>query len=276
MQLRQWMLALSGNEAISNGITREAERLGLTPQSRARKEREQEQERRVAAAVQAMREETERVMKRLDHLDQASMAALLENEELQRAAREELQRIRESAYEITMPDGSVAKVYRDGDKVRDDAGALVSSDVVKADEVPPAFSTWAERKRWGDALRQTEDSHREIIEYRDRLDSARKRIGGGELSAAELAHVEEDIERMPGAVRRHVETAAPSQRAESGVPGANGDAPPQSGLSSDARPAAPFARAVAGIPAAVARRRDDDLDADLKALPPSVSMNGPR
>ncbi len=59
----------------------------------------------------------------LNRLDDASYQALIETEERLERAREELERIRAQAYEITLPDGTVVKVYRDSDAVRGDTGS---------------------------------------------------------------------------------------------------------------------------------------------------------
>jgi hypothetical protein len=123
MMLRLEILAITGNSPVSNAFTQEADRLGLTLKGRERKERGEQL--KFAAALLAIRQQALEFQSKLDLLEHATMEALRENEEHMREAREELRRIREGAYEITMPDGKVEKVYRDGDKVRTDSGAEV-------------------------------------------------------------------------------------------------------------------------------------------------------
>ena len=90
--------------------------------SQARHAKMKEAERERARDVERMfmemaLAEPERVAafgERLQQLDEASMAALLENEKKLREAEEQLEDVRERAFSLTMPDGRNAKVYRDG------------------------------------------------------------------------------------------------------------------------------------------------------------------
>ena len=67
-----------------------------------------------AHMVMASQERIDALNDRLDKLEQASYAALIEIEEQLELAREELKNIREKAHKVTLPDGTVINVYRDG------------------------------------------------------------------------------------------------------------------------------------------------------------------
>lgn len=217
--LRLEILAFQGFSPVSNAFTEEADRLGLTPKGRERKEREERL--KFAAAMLASRERVVEFQKQLDHLEQATMEALRENEEQLRNAREELRRIRERAYEITMPDGTVEKVYRDGDKVRTDAGVEVDRNIVRPEDLADKAPSWAERNHAGKRVDALAAENEAIKSYQSALRDARERSGKSELSLDELDAVESRVDRtMPESVRRHFEASRPMEdRIINGLPG---------------------------------------------------------
>jgi hypothetical protein len=255
MQLRLEVLALSGNSPVSNALTREADRLGLTPEGRARKEREDQ--RRFAALMEAVRERAAEFHKQLDLLEQASMEALHENEEQLRVARDDLRRIRDRAYEITMPDGAAAKVYRDGDKVRTEAGSEVSPDIIRAEDIGNGHSTWAEHVESSKRVDEL-SARREALEaYQRRVQDAKGAAAGEDVTADELSLLERNLrEDAPVEVVRHFNSSHAAQPA----PAVDADHP-ATGL------AKPFAKAV--NPSALVL---NDSDFEIK---PSVTVSAP-
>ena len=208
-QLQLMVLAESGDSPVSNAFTAEADRLGLTPQAR-----EREDARKLTESLAALREQTVRFQEQLNRLDQASMEALLENEEQQRVAREELKRLQDRAYEITMPDGHTVKLYRDGNSVRDDDGAVVSPDIIKAEDISQNAPTWAERKARGDAITDLEKRRNEIIKFREEVQHTQQHAKSGDISADELGHLQADLDKkIPDDVRRHYGSLAPNESA---------------------------------------------------------------
>lgn len=262
MQLRLHILALSGDSPVSNAFTEEADRLGLTVRGRERKERDAQ--RYVAEQMEAIRERAAEFSKRLDVLDQASAHALFENEDKLRMARKELKRVQNRAYEITMPDGTIAKVYRDGEIVRDDDGTIV--DTIKPDELPASAPTWAERKAYGDAVEGLQSEQAEIIKYRDKLARTRHRLTSGEdLSAEEMSELEADAARMPDTVRRSAGEESPARTANE-PPGARAEG----SLSTSVSPTRSFNAALQP------KTIDHALDDDILRMPPSASVPSPR
>lgn len=260
-------LAATGNEAVllpftlSGGTKAEAER--------QRRERDFEN---FARMVLASRERVEEFTKKLELLDQASAEALVESEEKLRKAKDDLQRLRDRAYELTTPDGGTMKVYRDGSAVRDDGGAQVDPLLIKPEDIPETAPTWQQRKDKGAVLRDAEREHREISEYRERLEKTRKRLEKGAVSEDELDKLDKDVDRMPAMVRKHYEQLAPDAKERAQVPDRTPENRSSSTLLSEARPTQPFAVAAAGLRSAVP---SDDADLDFKKVIPGVSAPSP-
>ena len=258
MMLRLEILAFQGFSPVSNAFTADADRLGLTPQGRERKEREQRQE--FADRMEAIRRQAAAFQRTLDLLEHATLEALRENEEHLRAAREDLQRVRDRAYEVTMPDGTVAKVYRDGDRVRDEAGGDVSPDIVRAEDIGNGHSTWAEHV---DGLKRVEElqTKREALQaYQRRIQGARETVAGDDLSAEELDRLEGNLQKdVPAEVQKNLQAAT----GPAALP-ARDVGPSQSGL------ARPFTKAANGVALALT---DDDF---RSTVAPSVSAPVPR
>lgn len=204
MQLQLMALALSGNSPVSNAFTEEADRLGLTEKGRERKEREEQK--RFSEQMEALREQTKQFQEQMDRLDQACAEALLENDEKLRIAREELDRIREHAYEITMPDGTVAKVYRDGDTVRNDGGEEISQELVKPADVSDDPMQWTHRKEAKETVDRLEQARQHILQYQQKIEVAKERQQAGGLSGEDLEKATAELKRaMPDEVRSKFE-----------------------------------------------------------------------
>ena len=255
MMLRLEILAFQGPSPVSNAFTQEADRLGLTPLGRERIEREDRK--KFADRLEALRRQAEEFRKTLDLLEQATAEALRENAEQLAAAREELRRIRDRAYEITMPDGTVAKVYPDGNKVRTETGSEVSPDIVRAEDIGNAHSTWAEHVE-GEKRVNELGTRREALEaYQRRVQDAKGIAMGDDVTADELSQLERNLrEGAPAEVARHFN----SSRAGQPAPAVEADAS-ANGL------AKPFAKAVS--PSALALT---DSDFEIK---PSVTVSVP-
>jgi hypothetical protein len=118
--------------------------------------------------------------------------------------------MREKAYKITMPDGTVVSVFRDGDKVRNETGALVSPDVVRAGDLPANAPTWKDWTEGNKVVGDLEREHDSIVKYQQTLEGAQERAASGDLSADELDALERNVQKgMPESVRRQYGAAYP-------------------------------------------------------------------
>jgi DNA repair exonuclease SbcCD ATPase subunit len=258
-QNRLMTMALNGDSIVSP-FADVADREGLSPKGRARKEREREEQRFAREWSARIEEQRERFQRELDRLEQASLAALHENEEQLRAAREELRKIQERAYEITLPDGTVTKVYRDGDKVRTDAGAEVSRDILRAEDLPDGLPLWAERTASGEKNHALDEKHRQILEYREKLERMREVSGGGDPPDESVEQLRAELGAMPEPVTAHYRSL---------------DGPPlqeqANDVSSESR-----ASSMRAFSAAVQRASGDNASPDIrKQRPADVSAPAP-
>lgn len=261
MQLRLVTMALDGDSPVSNGLTDMVEREGLSPKSRAQKERERE--RSFREFIRITEQQQEQFQEQLRRMDQATSEALLENEEKLQVAKKDLELIRSRAYEITMPDGTTEKVYRDGDKVRTDAGKEVDPGILRAEDIPPSAPTWEQRKAAGEAVERLTKEHSEIVEYQEKLANANKALSSGDLSPEEMEKLEADVADMPDAVRNHYDAQAGRADKRASADAVVKPATFESGVS----PLRDFSAVVAGLPTPAAAT---DPDRDFKALPPAA------
>ena len=196
------MIMARNGDSIVNPFSAELDREGRTPEGRARKEREER--RAFREMMERLEEQRVEFRRELDRMEQASLEALHENEEQQREARKELQRIQDSAYQIHMPDGSVERVYRDGDKVRMETGAEVSPSIVKADDLGsslPSYATFKNAVERGDRLKA---EHQQILEYQKQAKDTQEREAAGSLSDDEREDLRRKLKEIePERVRAH-------------------------------------------------------------------------
>lgn len=191
------------------------------------------------------------LLRRIDMLDRASFEALVETEKKLVQAREDLDRLRDNAYQL--PDGT--KVYRteDGAAVYDDDGNRLGNDVIDPAAIPDNKPTWEDRQRRGERVDQFQRERRDIQDYRDRLDRARDKLGDDDLSSDDIEGVEQGIdETMPQSVRRHYDRLAghdPDLSAGSGRTASAASAyVGKPNLGNNPTMADSFAAAVAGLP----------------------------
>ena len=155
-----------------------------------------------AQAVMASQERIDALADKLTMLDQASYHALIETEEQLEQARRELEDIRDQAYEITLQDGTLVKVYRDGNIVRSDTGEVVGPEIIVAADIPSEAPDWAKRVAAGERVDALEAQREQIILYREKLHAARDTLSGSP-SDQDLDDLEAELDNMPAAVKRH-------------------------------------------------------------------------
>lgn len=225
LQLRLMALALRDSAAIVSVFTAAADARGLTERGRQTLERRAEQIAAIMRIALASQERLAEFQQRLDRLERASYESLLEADERRRVALRQLERLRERAYEVTLPDGRVVKVYRDGNMVRDESGALVSHDTIRAEEIPGSFPTWQERQASVQDADDAQRRYREVIEYRERLARARNEAGGEGITGRRVDELDADIENMPDSVRSRLDGGPRTPEREITLPGQGASMP---------------------------------------------------
>lgn len=137
---------------------------------------------------------------KLNHYEEATYDALIENERLLELMRGVCDDMLEKAYEL--PDGRRVFESEDGIRVFDEFGTELDPSVITADEIEdwrPKYEAFKETQDSIDALLEERNA---IIEYQQKLDEARERVKDGEISPDELKSLERELAAdMPESVR---------------------------------------------------------------------------
>lgn len=197
---------MSGSSAIL------AAQLGApATERREAEERKKQDERRFAAASE---EQRRKVQDEISRLDEASYGAFVKNEEQLKVARKRLEELRSEAREVAFPDGSWRKVYRDGEVVRDDDGAVVAAELARPEEVSARRSQWSERKAAGEAVDLLESEQKQLLDHREDIARVQERLDGGDSLEEDQAAMEALKRNMPAAAQRELDrfSAEPESR----------------------------------------------------------------
>lgn len=169
----------------------------------AERERARDVERMFVEIALAEPERVAAFGERLQQLDKASMAALLENEKKLREAEEQLADVRERAFSLTMPDGGNTKVYRDGGAVAEEDGTRV--DFMQADDLPAETPELSEVKGAFGNLSALKADRKTILDYRAHyIDPAKERLAQGNMTQGELDEYEAGIKNPPASIVAHL------------------------------------------------------------------------
>ena len=151
---------------------------------------------------------------KLDAYDQATVTALMDNQERLDAVQARIAVMLEQAY--VHEDGRRVFKTEDGTQVFDEFGQELSHEEIDFDLIGPDRPTWeaysAERE-----LEKTLITERtELLEFQTRIDEARDRVADGEISEADLADLDAELADLaPPAVRSQLpESLRPPQEIE--------------------------------------------------------------
>lgn len=180
-QLRRRLLYLAetGNDSVANAMRKSEEVSGNAGK------RDADLARQVLSSAQAEAERATREFNnRLDELEQANIEALHENDLATRAAERALEEMLRSAKRITMPDGTVQMLLRDGDQVRFQDGSIVDPDVVSADQVSDNPDQWRDVSGQINTIDTLHAKREDLLNFGERIDAARDKAGGGRRAFA--------------------------------------------------------------------------------------------
>jgi hypothetical protein len=187
----------------------------------------------------ATEEQVRQFHERLDDLE-ARRLRLLEgiDEELEQA-RAERQRLYDEAVAVVFPDGTVRKVFRDGDQVRDENGDLVDQEIARAEDVSNNPRQWSENVASGDLVRKLEEQRARVDAMGDDMRDAGTQADAGRYSAGDLDDRLTEFDDLLAAEERSLAADLPHATAP-----ARGLT--ESGLQTDIVPMRAFAEAVTG------------------------------
>lgn len=159
-------------------------------------------------AIMASQIQIEEFRVKLDTYDEATVIALMENQAALDLVNARLQALLDRAY--VMEDGRRVFKTEDGTQVFDENGQEVGPDQLDFDLIDSSHPSWEaykpdfERRNALDAERQG------ILDFQDKLDTARDKIAEGDISADDLDDLDADLlEAMPPAVARNMPVYEP-------------------------------------------------------------------
>lgn len=140
---------------------------------------------------------------KLDHYDEATVIALIDNQKQLDAINATLQAMLDKAY--LMEDGRRVFMTEDGTRVFDEFGQEVSADELDFNRIGSDRPSWEGFSGAKDVERQLKHDRQQILDYQKKLDEARERLSGEEISKDDLDQMDKELTgAMPPSVRRVV------------------------------------------------------------------------
>ena len=174
------------------------------------------------AVVMATAMQIEEFEIKLDSYDEATVIALMENQELMDAVNARIDALLAQAY--VMDDGRRVFRTEDGEQVFDEFGGEISADELSPDLIDPSYPTWEAFSAEVDQRQELTQQRTEILEFQEKVDAAHEQIADGEISEADLEALDAELlDVMPDTVRDHVAglesvAAAPDLTVDATVP----------------------------------------------------------
>ena len=155
-----------------------------------------------AAVTVATELQVQQFKLKLDSYDTATVAALIEGQELLDAVNERLADILARAH--ILEDGRRVFKTEDGTQVFDEHGVEVGHDEVDPDAIDPIKPTWEAFSAEVELKEHLTQQRTDILEFQEKVDAACKRVNAGEISEEELEALDvELLDIMPDTVRAH-------------------------------------------------------------------------
>lgn len=154
---------------------------------------------------------------RLDRYDEATVAALMKNDEALTDVRRNLASMFERAH--VLPDGRRVFRTRDGLLVFDEHGNQVGIEVIDPSEISGTRPVWEDVTAARELEGRLIQERTELLRFQERIDAARERLDDKDLTQQELDELREDLEQsaptavlreMPGYIERT--TSAPGEQ----------------------------------------------------------------
>lgn len=162
-----------------------------------------------SAVVMATATQIEAFEIKLDSYDEATVIALMENQELMDAVNARIDALLAQAY--VMDDGRRVFRTEDGEQVFDEFGGEVSVEELNPDLIDPSYPTWEAFSAEVDQRQELTQQRTEILEFQEKVDAAHEQIADGEISEADLDALDAELlDAMPLAVRDHVAGIEPT------------------------------------------------------------------
>ncbi len=150
-------------------------------------------------AVMATEMQIEEFKVKLDTYDEATVFALMENQEQLDAVNAQILAMLERAY--VMDDGRRVFKTEDGTQVFDEQGTEVTRDELDFDLISPSAPTWEQRMELLGKRDQLTTERKQILEF----DKARENVAEGKISSDELDELDSELsEAAPPLVKKQM------------------------------------------------------------------------
>lgn len=185
---RKWFIAARENRDRKEKITEEAEQALLDL---------------VTTVVLATEIEIITFQAKLDTYDEATVIALMENQQLLDAVNERIADTLSRAH--VLEDGRRVFKTENGLQVFDEHGEQVDESVIHPDQIDDSKPTWEAFEGELKLEEQLQSERQGLIEYQEKLDNARERSNSDDFTKKELDELESELEAdMPPAVAKHI------------------------------------------------------------------------
>ncbi|MBP0614243.1 hypothetical protein [Jiella mangrovi] len=202
-------VAASWNKALSESAEWHRRQVQFRQQQEKQRRKDEASDRlddtldAISAVVLATDVEIAEFEVQLDTYDTAVVEAIEENRVELDAAKERLDDMLAKAY--VSEDGRRVFKTEDGTRVFDEFGAELDPSVLSPDEIADFHTKWEPYKAQLDNWESLEAERSELLEYQEKLDVARERLGEDGISKADLDQMKDDLDfEMPDAVKRHM------------------------------------------------------------------------
>jgi len=156
-----------------------------------------------AETIMATEIQIEEFKVKLDTYDEATVIALMENQEQLDAINAQIFAMLERAY--VMEDGRRVFKTEDGEQVFDEFGKEVTRDELDFDRITPDMPTWEAFSEASEIRKILETEKTQILEFQGKVDAARERIADGSISKDELDDLDAELaEAVPSPVKANL------------------------------------------------------------------------
>lgn len=155
------------------------------------------------AVIVATEIEIQTFQSKLDTYDEATVIALMENQELLDAVNERIADMLSRAY--ILEDGRRVFKTEDGKRVFDEHGEQIDEAIIHPDVIADDKPTWEAFSKSQDERATLLQEREGLIEYQEKLDDARESSNADSFTKEELDELEAELEAdMPQAIAKHI------------------------------------------------------------------------
>ena len=159
-----------------------------------------------AAAIELVRatdQQIEAFTDRLDHYDQATVAALMENERALELLQVQIDAMLARAH--VMEDGRRVFLTRDKTQAFDEFGTEVLANELDFDAISADAPYWEEFQPLLIQQETLEAERQQLLEFQEKLDETREAVSDGDISEAELERLDQELKDLaPPSLEAHL------------------------------------------------------------------------